>query len=138
MYLSEVEDRDYILAVELEDTFLNYLKEIRDKLAETKLDIRSAVIKFDNSKARLIEKGFYPYEDKQVHEIRGSEDPLDYYGFHISKYYFPTPDYWEELKPDEVYLDVTYGNSFGFTFIRDYKKYNGTAVYLSEWERSLS
>ncbi len=41
----------------------------------TQLDVAVVQLKFDTTKARLIEKGFYPYEDKQIHEIKGAEDP---------------------------------------------------------------
>ena len=70
---------------------------IEQKLLKTILDIAFVEINFDATKARLIEDGFYPYEDRQIHAITNGEDPLDYYRFHISKYYFPKEEYWEEL-----------------------------------------
>jgi hypothetical protein len=84
-------------------------------MSETKLDIAVVQLNFDTTKARMIEKGFYPYEDRQVHTITNGEDPLDYYRYHISKHYFPTQQYWDELKPDIVYLEM-YSDSFGFSF----------------------
>lgn len=134
MYLSHVDDNDYTIAVELDDNFLNYIKEVKDKMSKTELDVAVVRLNFDTAKARFIEKGFYPYEDKQVHTITNGEDPLDYYRYHISKHYFPTQDYWYELKPDIVYLEM-YSGSFGFSFIRNGKRYEGMAISLSDWER---
>lgn len=144
MYLSEIHGSNDVLALELDDNFLSYLKETIVKIDESKLDFSSIAINFDNSKARLLEKGFYPYEDREVHAINNGEDPLSYYGIHISKYYFPTENYWDELKPDKVHLIIrNYFKDFDFNYvgfifeIKD-KKIEGLGSLVSEWERILS
>jgi hypothetical protein len=142
MYLSHVDNSEYVMAIELDDSFLKYIKEIEQKLLETNLDIAIVEITFDATKARLIEDGFYPYEDRQIHAITNGEDPLDYYRFHISKYYFPKEEYWEELKPDKVYLKFYNGNFFGFRFIKNTingrEDYEGISIRINDWEHFLS
>ncbi len=138
MYLSYVNNShssDYVIAVELDDNFLNYIKEVRDKILATKLDIAVVQLNFDTTKARLVESGFYPYEDRKIHIIKNGEDPLDHYGYHISKHYFPKQEYWDEIKPNVVYLEM-HGNSFGFSFIVKNEKYKGMTINFSDWEKN--
>ena len=138
MYLSGVENSDLILAIELNNDFLSYLRDILAKLAETKLNFESVLINFDSSKARLIERGFdHLYEDIQIREINNGESFLDYHGFHVSKYCFPTKEYWKERKPDRVLLTIN-GKYIGFIFKHDTDlEFHGTLLDILEWEKWL-
>jgi hypothetical protein len=132
MYLSK--SKPYIIAIELDDTFIDHIKNAHNKLSNLGLDISTTLLNFDNSKARLIEHGFEPYEDRQTHMVNNGEGPLDYYGYHISKYYFPTQEYWDDHeKPQHVYLEIS-GRSIGFRFWHKTVQYEGMLIYIEDWE----
>ena len=132
---------DYIIAIELEENFFNYLKDAHEKIATSKLDVDLLRLNFDKSKARILESFCpLPYEDRRVYNIAGGEDPLYYYGWVVDRHYFPKEEYWEETVPDNVYLEY-YSNSFGFTFTTwkhsidsMAKFYGGYAISLNDWE----
>lgn len=134
MYLSKDDESDYILAIQLDKGFLNELKIVMSRLEQSLLDIYLVQLNFNKINARLIKKHTRPYTfDKNF----TGDDPLDYYGFHVDKNYFPTEDYWDENSPDKVFLEI-YCNTIGFSFHKDDKKYQGYALSLSDWERFLS
>jgi hypothetical protein len=84
----------------------------------------------------LIESGFYPYEDREIHFVNNGEDPLDYYRCTIERHYFPLDKYWSDhFQPDEVLLQM-YSNSFGFVFTKGINRYEGYAKDFSDWERA--
>lgn len=132
MYLSKTKTN--IIAVELDDTFIEHIRNAYNKLSSLELDISTTLLNFDNSKARLIEHSFEPYEDRQTHTVNNGEDPLNYYGHHISKYYFPTQEYWDDHeKPQHVYLEIR-GKSIGFRFCHNTASYEGILIYIEDWK----
>lgn len=134
MYLSEDDESDYTLAIQLDEGFLRELKRIMSRLEESLLDISLVQLNFDKTNARLIEKYTRPYTfDKSL----TGDNPLDYYGFDVNKNYFPTEDYWDENSPDKVFLEI-YCNTIGFSFHKDDRKYQGHAFSLSDWGSFLS